>query len=152
RRDEELPAARRAERDEDLRIEHRDLRHLRALLDAHALRSAHPGDAAARRRPQPAEPGDHAAHPVLQRDPPAGRAQQSLASAGLIAAVATMNARERPIAIRDVAPALLLCGLALLLLAGLPWPCPLKLVTGLPCPTCGMTRAARAALHGDFAT
>jgi hypothetical protein len=44
-----------------------------------------------------------------------------------------------------------LCALAALLLAGLPWPCPVRLVTGLPCPSCGLTRAARFALRGDFA-
>lgn len=31
------------------------------------------------------------------------------------------------------------------------WPCPIRLVAGAPCPACGMTRAARLALHGDFA-
>jgi hypothetical protein len=59
--------------------------------------------------------------------------------------------RERRISVRDVAPALLLCGLALVIVAGFPWPCPLKMLTGYPCPTCGMTRAARFALHGDWA-
>ena len=36
--------------------------------------------------------------------------------------------------------------------AGLPTPlCPLHAVTGLPCPTCGSTRAASALVHGDLA-
>lgn len=30
------------------------------------------------------------------------------------------------------------------------WPCPLHLATGLPCPTCGLTRATRLLLRGDF--
>jgi hypothetical protein len=37
-----------------------------------------------------------------------------------------------------------------LLLAGLPWPCPVRLMTGFPCPSCGLTRATRLALRGDF--
>jgi hypothetical protein len=54
--------------------------------------------------------------------------------------------------LRELSPALLLVGLALLLLfGGLPWPCPMKTILGIPCPGCGMTRAARFALHGDFA-
>jgi len=28
--------------------------------------------------------------------------------------------------------------------------CPLRLVTGVPCPFCGMTRSVVAAVHGDF--
>ena len=34
---------------------------------------------------------------------------------------------------------------------GLGLPCPLLLLTGLQCPACGLTRAAAALLHGDFA-
>jgi len=30
--------------------------------------------------------------------------------------------------------------------------CPMAALTGIPCPGCGMTRAALSALHGDFAT
>lgn len=61
-----------------------------------------------------------------------------------------MDRRESPRISRGLAPVLLLFGLGALLVAGLPWPCPFLAVTGLPCPTCGITRAARLALHGDF--
>jgi hypothetical protein len=30
-------------------------------------------------------------------------------------------------------------------------PCPLRTVTGIPCPMCGMTRGVTAIVHGDFA-
>jgi hypothetical protein len=53
--------------------------------------------------------------------------------------------------LRGLAPALLLIALAALVVLGLlPWRCPLFALTGIPCPTCGMTRAVRLALHGDL--
>jgi hypothetical protein len=37
-------------------------------------------------------------------------------------------------------------------LAGLPaWNCPIRAVTGLPCPGCGLTRATMQFVRGDFA-
>ena len=30
------------------------------------------------------------------------------------------------------------------------WPCLFKIVTGLPCPGCGLTRAFSAVMHGDM--
>lgn len=33
-----------------------------------------------------------------------------------------------------------------------PVPCPIKACIGISCPTCGMTRAMSAILHGDFIT
>lgn len=29
-------------------------------------------------------------------------------------------------------------------------PCPLRALTGIPCPMCGMTRSVTAAVHGDI--
>ena len=29
-------------------------------------------------------------------------------------------------------------------------PCPLRTITGIPCPMCGMTRGVTAVVHGDF--
>lgn len=38
------------------------------------------------------------------------------------------------------------------LFSGLPTPlCPLHAITGIPCPTCGMTRGLRCLLHGNCA-
>lgn len=31
-------------------------------------------------------------------------------------------------------------------------PCPLRAVTGIPCPMCGMTRGVTALVHGDLAS
>jgi hypothetical protein len=49
------------------------------------------------------------------------------------------------------APALL--GLASLLVVASPvgWLCPVRLVIGVPCPTCGITRATRLVMHGELA-
>ena len=37
---------------------------------------------------------------------------------------------------------------ALVLFVG--WPCPIRALFGVPCPTCGVTRATRLALSGDL--
>ena len=45
-------------------------------------------------------------------------------------------------------------GLVVAALAGLGWDiwrCPIRLVTGLPCPGCGMTRACQAMVRGNWA-
>lgn len=34
---------------------------------------------------------------------------------------------------------------------GFRWPCPVHTLFGIPCPSCGLTRATRLAAHGDFA-
>ena len=52
--------------------------------------------------------------------------------------------------LRGLAPAVLCFALATRVVAGFPWRCPLLTLTGIPCPTCGITRATRLALHGDF--
>jgi hypothetical protein len=48
---------------------------------------------------------------------------------------------------------LLLAAMAVLLLTvpGLPSLCPLRVLLHVPCPSCGLTRAARLALGGHFA-
>ena len=51
---------------------------------------------------------------------------------------------------RGVVLALMAGGVALFILS-IGYSCPVKLVTGVPCPTCGITRATRLALQGDFA-
>jgi hypothetical protein len=51
-------------------------------------------------------------------------------------------------------PVLLLIGacIPLSLVTSGPSLCPFKLMTGLPCPGCGMTRSVVALLHGDITT
>jgi Protein of unknown function (DUF2752) len=53
--------------------------------------------------------------------------------------------------LRELGPPLFLIAFGALLVAGLPWRCPLFALTGLPCPSCGLTRALRLALQGNFA-
>jgi len=52
-----------------------------------------------------------------------------------------------------VGPALLAGLLAFAYFApfGTGWPCPLRMLVGIPCPACGMTRAVRLVVAGDFA-
>ncbi len=63
-----------------------------------------------------------------------------------------MNRERRGLPLRELSPVLFAAGLAVFILfSPVPWPCALRMITGLPCPTCGMTRATRFALHGDLA-
>lgn len=53
---------------------------------------------------------------------------------------------------RDLAGPAFIVGLVVLwLFASVKWPCPLATIFHVPCPTCGMTRAARCVLRGDLA-
>lgn len=52
---------------------------------------------------------------------------------------------------RWIVPSILACSLGLLVLSPLRWPCPVATLLGVPCPTCGMTRATRLVLRGDLA-
>lgn len=54
-------------------------------------------------------------------------------------------------ATRFAGPAVVVGAGALLAWGPFKWPCPLMTVLGVPCPTCGMTRAVRLAMHGDLA-
>jgi Protein of unknown function (DUF2752) len=52
--------------------------------------------------------------------------------------------------VRGAAIALLVAGSALPFLPGHPGlPCPLRTLTGVPCPFCGTTTSVEATLHGD---
>ena len=50
------------------------------------------------------------------------------------------------------APLVALATLGLVLaIVTLAWRCPVLLIAGVPCPTCGISRACRLALNGNFA-
>ncbi|WP_394829847.1 DUF2752 domain-containing protein [Pendulispora albinea] len=59
--------------------------------------------------------------------------------------------RPSPFGVR-LAVVALLVGLAaaLLFVTSLPATCPMRVTLHVPCPSCGLTRAARLALAGDF--
>ena len=50
---------------------------------------------------------------------------------------------------RDAVAAISVVAIVLCVVA-VGWKCPIQLVTGHPCPTCGITRATRLVLAGDF--
>jgi hypothetical protein len=63
---------------------------------------------------------------------------------------AVVEVEARPL--RDTGGALLGVAAVHLLAPGSPGlPCPLRTLTGVPCPFCGMTRGVTAAAHGDLA-
>jgi hypothetical protein len=59
---------------------------------------------------------------------------------------------ERASFAKRVGPPLLLLGVAaaLIFVTAIPPLCPMRLVFGIPCPSCGLTRATRLAIGGDF--
>jgi hypothetical protein len=64
--------------------------------------------------------------PAMEGGPPADPSRR-------LAALAIVAAFVLPAGVADHGPAL----------------CPVRAVTGFPCPACGLTRSWRAALHGD---
>ena len=73
---------------------------------------------------------------LADRLPPGGRALSAPERLGLLGAAAAVAAVLWP-ALTDT--------------TGLTLPCPLRSVTGVPCPLCGMTTAAQALVRGDVA-
>ena len=70
----------------------------------------------------------------------------------VVATATTLELRSPP-ALRVAAGGLLGAAAAWPLLpVHPPFACPLRAITGLPCPLCGMTRACVAAVHGPLAT
>jgi hypothetical protein len=70
----------------------------------------------------------------------------------VVATATTLELRSPP-ALRFAAGGLLGAAAAWPLLpVHPPFACPLRAITGLPCPLCGMTRACVAAVHGHLAT
>jgi Protein of unknown function (DUF2752) len=51
---------------------------------------------------------------------------------------------------RWIVPALFALGIGLFAFTPLRWPCPVATLFGVPCPTCGMTRATKLAVHGEL--
>ena len=70
-----------------------------------------------------------------------------------VVATATTLELRSPAALRFAAGGLLGAAAAWPLLpVHPPFACPLRAITGIPCPLCGMTRACVAAVHGHLAT
>jgi len=65
--------------------------------------------------------------------------------------VSVPDARVHLARARWLVPSAILATLALFVVGPLEWRCPLRALAGIPCPTCGMTRATSLVLRGDFA-
>src|SRR5262249_38274475 len=143
-------AARRTQLAQAVRPGNRHVRPVLALLAARSPRAAGAGNPVPRGRRQSAEPRLDVPNPVLQRDFASAGAQSRVAGAGLEAS-ASVTTRP-PLAVRvAVVAGLMAVGAALLFVTSLPAVCPMRLILHVPCPSCGLTRAARLVASGDFA-